>query len=195
MRIIGSTWSASPMAIRKYRVSAAIYSDPVPDPIPVSADGLSLSFRQLHSAVNCSPFPGTLRYGESCCSARVQTPNRVETAWGRQNISIVGLQDLTPFLPHTRPDPVLPHIPQRNKVNRRLDLGRFDPTGMQARSALPRVPTSFHSFCAICVICGQLSIAKLLRDHESSNPSIHNPNTDAAEILTQDVGAVAGRVH
>ena len=60
---------------------------------------------------------------------------------------------------------------------------------------LPRVPTSFHSFCVICVICGQLSIAKLLRHHESSNPSIHNPNPDAAEILTQDVGAVAGRVH
>jgi hypothetical protein len=60
---------------------------------------------------------------------------------------------------------------------------------------LPRAPTSFHSFCVICVICGQVSIPKLLRHHESSNPSIHNPNPDAAEILTQDVGAVAGRVH
>lgn len=45
------------------------------------------------------------------------------------------------------------------------------------------------------VICGQVSIAKLLRHNESSNPSIHNPNPDAAEILMQDVGAVAGRVH
>ena len=47
---------------------------------------------------NCSPFPHTLRYGQSCCSARVKIRNRAETALGRQNISIVGLQDLTPFL-------------------------------------------------------------------------------------------------
>jgi hypothetical protein len=70
-------------------------------------------------------------------------------------------------------------------------------TQLECKRAPPlrRVPTSFHSFCVVCVICGQVSIAKLLRHHESSNSSIHNPNPDAAEILTQDVGAVAGRVH
>lgn len=42
-----------------------------------------------------------------------------------------------------RPDPVLSHIAQRHKVNRRLGL--FDPTGIQARSA-PSPCSYFFSF-------------------------------------------------
>jgi len=44
------------------------------------------------------PISAYMTLGLSCCSARVTTPNRAETAWGRQNIPTVGLQDLTLFL-------------------------------------------------------------------------------------------------